>query len=667
MARPPLDETPTCDIGPYRLAHRIAVGGMAEVYRALWPQAAGGDRAVVIKRLLPTLVGDPEQRAMFDHEAELGRRIDHPNVVLALDHGLDGDTPYLVLEYVFGVDLFRLARWLRQEGRTLRTATAVWLGTELLAGLAAVHAVTDAQGERLHVVHRDVSPSNLFLSVHGDVKLGDLGIARAAMFESQRRQGGFRAKGKLGYLPPEQVAGRAVDQRGDVFAAAVVIAELLMGRPLFAGGTEIGVLLAIRDGDVSGFRAVLPRLPEGLGEVVLAGLERAPERRVASALALREALLPFVDEPIERLRAELGALVVMALDAGGETRDRTSLAQTIEADARMIEAITPGAPPEAALPHEAEPYQLGSTGKLRAVTHAELVRAITTGEVSATDRVRQADGAPRAVASVAELARHLPPSTRTPGARRRTQMAETSELYDLGARSIVHVLIDVLIARDDGLLLCEQSGVRKEVYLEGGVPIFVTSNQPDELLGEMLVDKGVIDRAELDMALALMPRFEGRLGETLVALGLCEPVQVFRYISDQVKEKLLGLFTWTSGHAALYRGVERPERAFPLRLDPWDVLLGGAARRIAAGLEDARFQARERAVLEQATADVDGLRLPDRLVAPFTACTAPRSLRELEGLAASREDGRAAVLVLLELGALRWRGGNAGAGGRRVE
>lgn len=668
MARPPLDETPTCDIGPYRLAHRIAVGGMAEVYRALWPQAAGGDRAVVIKRLLPALVGDPEQRAMFDHEAELGRRIDHPNVVLAIDHGLDGDTPYLVLEYVFGVDLFRLARWLRSEGRTLRTPTAVWLGTELLAGLAAVHAVAGPDGEPLHVVHRDVSPSNLFLSVHGDVKLGDLGIARAAMIESQRRQGGFRAKGKLGYLPPEQVAGRAVDQRGDVFAAAVVIAELLMGRPLFAGGTEIGVLLAIRDGDVSGFRAVVPRLPRGLGEAVLSGLERAPEKRVESATALRDALFAHVDEPIDQLRAELGALVVMALDADGETRDRTSLARTIEADARMIEAITPDAPLEPELPDEAERYHLESAGKPRAITHAELVRAITTGEVAATDRVRHGGGPPRAVASVAELARHLPPSTRTPGARRRTQMAETSELYDLGARSIVHVLIDVLIARDDGLLLCEESGIRKEVYLEGGVPTFVTSNQPDELLGEMLVEKGVIDRAELDMALALMPRFEGRLGETLVALGLVEPVQVFRYITEQVKEKLLGLFTWSSGHAALYRGVERPERAFPLRLDAWDVLLGGAARRVAAGLEDARFVGREREVLEQATADIEGLRMPDRLAATFTACHAPRSLRELEGLAPSAQDGRAAVLVLLELGALRWRGkaGKAGGTERRV-
>src|SRR5687768_17487164 len=262
--RPPLDDQPTRDIGPYRLAHRIAVGGMAEVYRALWPQAAGGDRAVVIKRLLPSLLADPEQRAMFDREAELGRRIDHPHVVGVLDHGIDEDEPYIVLEYVFGLDLWRLTRWMRRVGRRMRVPLAVWLGTELLEGLAAVHAVSDDHGRALGVVHRDVSPSNLFLSVHGDVKLGDLGIARAAMIESQRRQGGFRAKGKLGYLPPEQVAGRSVDQRGDVFAASVVIAELLMGRPLFAGGTEIGILLAIRDGDVSGFRAVLPRLPRGL-------------------------------------------------------------------------------------------------------------------------------------------------------------------------------------------------------------------------------------------------------------------------------------------------------------------------------------------------------------------------------------------------------------------
>lgn len=655
MARPPLQETPTRDIGPYRLAHRIAVGGMAEVYRALWPQAAGGDRAVVIKRLLPTLVDDPEQRTMFDHEAALGLHIDHPNVVLALDHGLDEGTPYLVLEYVFGVDLWRLVRWLRRERRELSVPLAVWLGAEMLAGLAAVHGVRDEHGTHLHIVHRDVSPSNIFLSVHGDVKLGDLGIARAALYESQRRQG-FRAKGKLGYLPPEQVAGRPVDQRGDVFSAAAVIAELLMGRPLFAGGTEIGVLLAIRDGDVSALRAVLPRLPAGLGQALLGALERTPERRIGSAMALRASLLPHVDQPVERLRAELGSLVVGAMDAEGEAEDRTSLAETIERDARFFETVTPSAPEPPDLRETGPLYQVErGSGRIGPFSHAELVRGITTGDVAATDRVSIDERDAETIANVPELARHLPPSTRTPTARRRTQMAETSELYDLGARSILAVLIGALLAKEDGLLLCEQGGVRKEVYLEEGVPIFVTSNQPAELLGAVLVAKGAIDAAELDMALALMPRFEGRLGETLVALGLMEPVQVFRHISEQVKDKLLGLFTWKSGHAALYRGVDRPERAFPLRIDPWDILLSGAARRVAAGLEDARFAGRSRDVLEPSGIDVDHLHLPDRVAVILTACQGPRSLGELEGLAADPVEGRAALLVLLELGALRWK------------
>ncbi len=657
--RPPLDDTPTRDIGPYRLAHRIAVGGMAEVYRALWPQRAGGDRAVVIKRLLPALLEDPEQRAMFDHEAELGRRIDHPSVVAVLDHGLDEGTPYIVLEYVFGVDLWRLSRWLTRRGRPLRVPLAVWIGTELLAGLSAVHGVHDDKGVPLHVVHRDVSPSNLFLSVHGDVKLGDLGIARAALFEARRAGAGFRAKGKLGYLPPEQVAGRTVNQRGDVFAAGVVIAELLMGRPLFAGGTEIGVLLAIRDGDVSPFRAIASRLPAGLGDTLLDALERRPERRTASAAALREALQRHVDEPIEHLRTELGGLVVAAMDDAGDASDRTSLARTIEKDARLIDAITPPANADADRLDESVAYRVERTDGPRSFSLAELVRAITTGEVSATDSVRVGDAEPKVIANVAELARHLPPSTRTPTARRRTKMAETSELYDLGARSMLGAMIDVLLARDDGLLLCEHAGVRKEIYLQRGVPTFVTSNQPGELLGEMLVREGVIDRAELDMALALMPRFEGRLGETLVALGLVEPIHLFRHISAQVKEKLLELFTWTAGHAALYRDVERPERAFPLRLDPWEVLIGGAARRLDAGLEDDRFAGRDHDVLQRTALDIDAMRLPDRLAMHWTACQAPRSLRELGGLGPGAREDRAALLVLLELGALAWHGGRS--------
>lgn len=657
--RPPLDETPTRDIGPYRLAHRIAIGGMAEVFRALLPQAAGGDRAVVIKRLLPTLVGDPEQRAMFEREAQLGRRIDHPNVVAVLDHGADGEIPYLVLEYVFGVDLWRLTRWLKRKGQTMRVPLAVWVARELLAGLDAVHHVRSDDGELLDVIHRDVSPSNLFLSVHGDVKLGDLGIARAALRGAGRRAGaGFRAKGKLGYLPPEQVAGREVDKRGDVFAAAVVLAELLMGRPLFAGGTEIGVLLAIRDGDLSPFRAAIPRLPGGLGEVVLTALERRPEARTPDAATLAAQLERFVDVPIDGLRTELGRLVVAALDESEATTDRTSLARTIEKDAAWFEMTTPAAPPETSVESE-RAYRVERDAELLGrFDLADLIRAIATGEVEATDEVRIDDGAARPLASVPELSRHLPSSTRTPTARRRTRMAETNELYDLGGRSMLGVLVQAYLERDEGLLLCEGGEVRKEVYLERGVPGFVTSNRPDELLGEALVARDVIDRAELDMALAMMPRFEGRLGETLVALGLVDPVVLFGHIAAQVREKLLDLFVWTAGHAALYRGVDRPERAFPLRLDPWELFEQGARRRLAIGLDAERFEGRRHDALVRAAPpdlDLSQEKLSDRIAAVWTACEGPRSLHELEGIASDPLDARAAALVLLEAGALRWR------------
>jgi serine/threonine-protein kinase len=650
--RPTLDDEPTRDIGPYRLAHRIAVGGMAEVYRALWPQAAGADRSVVIKRLLPSLVGDPDQRAMFEHEATLGRRIQHPNVVTLLGHGIDEGAPYHVLEYVFGVDLWRLSRWLRAAGRELSTPLALFLGTEMLAGLAAVHGARGDAGEPLHVVHHDVSPSNIFLSVHGDVKLGDLGIARAALFERPHRQSSaLRAKGKLGYLSPEQVMGRPVDSRGDVYAAAVVIAELLMGQPLFGGATEIAVLLAIRDGDLTAFRAFVPRLPPRVGEALLRALEHRPERRTASAEALRDALLPHVGVPVARLRAELGALVVATMDEAGQT-DRTSLAQTVEQAPDELLAMGPVDASD-----EVQYLVLRSGETLGPMALSTLVRAITTGEVGAQDEVRIDRRAPRLIAQVPELARHLPPSMGSPTARRRTQMAETSELYELGARSALSVLLDVLLAQDDGLLVCEHAGIRKEIYLAKGVPVFVTSNQPSELLGEVLVAKGVIARKQLESALVLMPRFEGRLGETLVAMGLIEPMQMLRLISEQVREKMLGLFTWTSGHAALYRGVEPPARGFPLKLDAWDLLVSGAARRVEAHLEDARFLGAEHRLLEHGAVDLDALGVPERLALPWMTCQSPRSLREVESLAASPLEARAAVAVLLELGALCWRGG----------
>ncbi|MCA9610031.1 MAG: serine/threonine protein kinase [Myxococcales bacterium] len=640
--RPQLDETPTRDIGPYRIVDRIAVGGMAEVYRALWPQAAGGDRSVVIKRLLPETVDDADRLAMFEDEVRLGSRIDHPNVVAVLDHGVDDGAPYMVLEYVFGVDLWRLTRWLRASGRELDVATTVWIATQLLGGLEAVHALRDERGGKMRVTHRDVSPSNVFLSVHGDVKLGDLGIAQPTHGPSG---GGAaaRAKGKLGYLSPEQVDGRAIDPRADVFSAAVVLAELLTGRPLFSGGTEIAVLLAKWDGDVRVLRAFASRLPEGLADVVLGALERRPEQRTPSAAAFREQLAPFVTVPEARCRSELGALVVGALDDETSSAEQHALKKTVEQA-----GFGRGTPPEPDAPRYAVEREGRPVGEYDL---AELVVAVTTGDVRPTDGVRWLDQAPRRVEQVPELAGFIPSSSRTKAARRLVELRETSERWDLASQSLVAVLGELLRAGETGLLLCEQRGIRKEVWVEEGEPAFVTSNQPDELFGEALVRSGVIARDELDLALAALPRYRGQLGETLVGMGLLHPVDLVHHLSEHVRQRLLSIFEWREGVASLYRQIERPARAFRIDMDPWTVLEEGMERRLAGGEPLGHPDATVRAVAA-------GYALPPPLFSLAARCAQPTPLGALaDGAEPARM--RARVAVLLELGVLRWHDSSA--------
>lgn len=672
------------DIGPYRFATRIAVGGMAEVFRALRRQSAGADRAVVLKRMLPALLGDPEWRTMFNHEARLGMRIRHRNVVEVLDHDIHEDAPYLVLEYVFGVDLRRLTSFLRRNRRTLGTPLATWLVCELLAGLHAVHSTTDDRGAPLDIVHRDVSPSNVFLSVHGDVKLGDLGIALAAFRESPRAPelreasgGAGQAKGKLGYLAPEQIAGRPIDARADIFAAAAILAELLLGKPLFSAGTELGVLLAIRDADLSALEAIAPQLPKGLYEVLAAALRSDPLDRTQSADALRSALIPYTEGGDETtFRPELGSFVVAALDAGDAEGEafRASLASTREyrpdgSLGPLDESSRPTVAPPMdieLIKDQARLFDLESPGasfgptyhlrdghrSLGPWTYARVVQALRSAEISSATRVRIDDGSELAISDIGELARHLPQSLSTQTQTKRA-MSETSETWDLAGGGIADALISCLRMKETGLLLCESADVRKEIYLDAGVPTFVASNRVDELLGERLVQAKVVDRAELDLALAVMPRFEGKLGDTIVALGFAQPLIVFRHIALHAREKLLDIFTWSSGRAALHRRVDVPDRSFPLRIDVWDLVLSGMLRRIEAGLEPReRFDGKTLAFAPGITPH-EMLALPEQFHVFVELLRKPRRLSELEHALVDRDRSYAAVLLLTDIGIVR--------------
>lgn len=562
---PPPAPAPNTRFASFTLVERLAVGGMAEVFRAIEPRTAGADRVVVIKRMLPHIAAEPGAGRMFEEEARLAALVEHPNVVRVLGSGAEGGQPFLALELVPGLDLARFQRWRKMEREPLSPSLALFIVTELLAGLHAVHEATEADGAPLGIVHGDVSPSNVLLSDAGDVKLADFGIAEARLrsrFPQAAAAG--RTKGKLGYLSPEQVRGEKSDRRSDVFAAAVVAAELLIDEPLFARGSELAILLAVRNADLRALDQKADALPADMVEVLRRGLARDPAERFETAAAMRKALLSLAAEPAAAKRGELGGLVAIA--TGG------ARATLPEGFAPTEDEITREPPLDDYVVVRADGSELGS------MTFAQLVEGLTTGAFGPTDWVRIGGTPARKLADVPELAGHLPAE---PGG--------ASDAVPIAGGGLVDALARSAAARATGAWICRRGDVRKEVYLIDGVPEFVSSNLPHELLGEFLVARGTLDRGELEMALAVLPRFDGRLGDTLAALGLIEPVELFRHISDQVKEKLLELFTWDAGAADFHDGAEPPDRYFPLGLDPWWVISAGIERRLEAGLEEDTF------------------------------------------------------------------------------
>lgn len=624
---------------------------MAEVFRAEDPRERQ-PRTVVVKRMLKTLSVDAAARAMFHEEARLGALIDHAGVVRVLGHDEAEGQPYLVMEHVPGVDLWRLSRWLTRNGRGLDVSTAVYVGRRLLEALHAVHEGVDEKGAPLMLVHRDVSPSNVLLSMEGGVKLIDFGIAESRLRDSPRHAAMVaRAKGKLGYLAPEQVRGETADRRADVFSAAVVIAELFLGRPLFSGGSELAILLAIRDAQVRPFEELASRLPEKLHRAILDALHADPFARTATAETLAAAMAPFESANARLVRSRLASLVSEA--AGTAVSGVAALSRSV-VEAPAEDPATRDAPTLVYRVRRADET-------LGPFSYAKLIEAIATRVVGITDDV-SVQGEPfKPLSEHPDLFRHVPASSLSETTRDQSATRASDRLEDLAVTSMVGLMGTMLLERESGLLLCGNGGARKEVYLVNGVPEFVTSNLRSELLGEFLVRRNLVSRAELDMALAVMPRFEGRLGDTLTALGLVEPVHLFREIAHQVQEKLLELFTWREGKAELFRGVPRPQSAFPLGLDAWRMLLRGVERRIAAGLEDDLLLGRRGLFIGAARPAPRGLAhadLPPLVRATFARVTSSSQLGELlhdtaDPTGRDPMRGKREVALLVAIGALK--------------
>lgn len=275
-------------IGRYLLCDEIASGGMASVHLGRVVGPAGFSRTVAIKKMHPHHASEPEFAAMFLDEARLAARIHHPNVVATLDVVARGRDLFIVMEYVEGETLARLARASLAAGTRVpqRIVLAVIAGA--LSGLHAAHTATGERREPLSIVHRDVSPQNLLVGVDGVTRVLDFGIAKAAARLGSTRGG--QVKGKLRYMSPEQIRREPLDCRTDLYATGVVLWEVLAGRRLFDGEDAGAILHEILTAEpVVPSRHAADVSPE-LDAVVMRALGRDPNARFANALEMAEAI-----------------------------------------------------------------------------------------------------------------------------------------------------------------------------------------------------------------------------------------------------------------------------------------------------------------------------------------------------------------------------------------
>ena len=281
--------------GPFEVFQLLGRGGMAEVYKARFSEGPRTGQMVALKRLMSRLVADPEAIDLFTVEADVSRLLKHPNIVQVLEAGAVDDVYYLAMEYIDGRDLGQVLSRCRERRILLPTQFAIYIVRSALDALGYAHDAKGPSGLPLKVVHCDVSPSNLFISRNGEIKLGDFGIAKVRALGSSDVG---TLWGKLPYLAPEQLERAPLSPQVDLWSAAVVLYECLANRRALQGANSQAMQAALRKGEIPPLEHYRPDLPAGLIAVVRRALSLNAEERYQTAAELSEALKPFHDEMV---------------------------------------------------------------------------------------------------------------------------------------------------------------------------------------------------------------------------------------------------------------------------------------------------------------------------------------------------------------------------------
>jgi serine/threonine-protein kinase len=561
-------------LGGYHIEAKLGAGGMAEVFSARREGPHGFSKRVAVKRILPSAAEDEAFVKMFIEEAALAARLSHPNIVQVFDFGDDDGELYLAMELVEGTSLGRLLRAAASRKQALPLHVALYLTAQTARALDYAHRLRRDGGEPFGLVHRDVSPGNLLLTRTGHLKLADFGIACTSSRE--RHTGNNDLRGKLGYMSPEQVQGLPLDGKSDVFTLTVILAELLMGRPLFAGGAQLDVLLRIRDVDLRPLEQSDKRIPSDVRRVLKEGLKSDPRERpdakqlaaTLESICARRGFPGDASAQVARLMAAYELCPPGHHDDEGIARP-TSCFEPVEGADEFLGAsheTSTGAvvSPLDLAPRHAYFPQIARDGRNESVSFPELMRMATTGELHANTLIRRGKEAPRPACELPELARVFS----TPALQWSPEEISRPRLRgDLGGASLLPIVNSLTRNRESGVLYLDDGKRKKKIYFVDGRPDFVASTMRDEMLGQFLVDKGVCLPMEVDMGLAVLPQHKGRLGDALVSLGVLRPVELYRAVAAQVRGRYLDAFRWRRGEFLYVRDKASNEETYPIEQD----------------------------------------------------------------------------------------------------
>ncbi len=563
---------------------------MAEIFRATSRGAHGFAKTLVVKRILPEQAANPRFVEWFIDEAKLMMRLDHPKIVQVLDFGEVDGRYYIAMEYVKGIDCLKLLRECARRRWRPSPVIAVHIIADVMDALDYAHNLTDSEGRPLNIVHSDVSPSNIFISDLGEVKLSDFGIATMGGRRGRVESGVVR--GKYGYLPPEAVVGLPVDHRGDIFSAGVVLAELLMVQRLFRGESYMDVLMQVRDCNLERLDEFGQHISPDLRQILGYALTRDPFLRYQNALAFRDALHRYLYDRQQLVRSTSVRRFMQRITAPPNSDAQDAI--TRSAGKRPMPAGVPGAlgpsllhgdrrillgPPPQPMPVPKGPSRRVALSRL---SSGEMLESHGSGSgvAASADEFDLADTLPPLEEAMA-LPSHATPADSpaqdlprpAPELPRPTPALEC----DLAERSLLSLLFELAVEVETGLVVLRAADTVKEIYLVSGDPQYVSSNIPEELFGQFLLAEGVLRAHELRRALDILPRYRGKLGEALVALGMLRPMQVLRLLTHQIRSKVFHAFCWSSGRATFYRDVTCERDHAPLGLDAFELLAAGVA------------------------------------------------------------------------------------------